>query len=89
MKKNYKSKIKIEFRTEKLIEKKGDKLHVKWKSFDNSFNSHIDKKDSIKMRQYIPKPYESYSGNVKAKLDLFNYATKVNLKEQQVLRRLV
>ena len=28
-----------EFRIEKVIEKKGDKLYVKWKGYDNSFNS--------------------------------------------------
>ena len=33
-----------EFRIEKLIKKKGDKLYVKWKGYDNSFNSWIDKK---------------------------------------------
>ena len=33
-----------EFRIEKVIEKKGDKLYVKWKGYDNSFNSWIDKK---------------------------------------------
>ena len=32
---------------EKLTEKKGDKLYVKWKGYNNSFNSWIDKKDSI------------------------------------------
>ena len=35
-----------EFRVEKVIEIKGDKLYVKWKGYDNSFNSWIDKKDS-------------------------------------------
>ena len=34
-----------EFRIEKVIKKKGDKLYVKWKSYDSSFNSWIDKKD--------------------------------------------
>ena len=34
-----------EFRIEKEIKKKGDKLYVKWKGYDNSFNSWIDKKD--------------------------------------------
>ena len=34
-----------EFRTEKVIKRKGDKLHVKWKGYDSSFNSWIDKKD--------------------------------------------
>ena len=33
-----------EFRIEKVIRKKGDKLYVKWKGYDNSFNSWIDKK---------------------------------------------
>ena len=34
-----------EFRIEKIIKRKGDKLYVKWKGYDNSFNSWIDKKD--------------------------------------------
>ena len=33
-----------EIRTEKVIKKKGNKLYVKWKYYDNSFNSWIDKK---------------------------------------------
>ena len=37
-----------EFRIEKVIERKGDKIYVKWKGYDNSFNSWIDKKDLIK-----------------------------------------
>ena len=36
-----------EFRIGKLIKKKGDKLYVKWKGYDNSFNSWIDKKDLV------------------------------------------
>ena len=36
-----------EFRIEKVLKKKGDKLYVKWKGYDNSFNSWIDKKDLI------------------------------------------
>ena len=35
---------KQEFRIEKLIKKKGDKLYVKWKGYDSSFDSWIDKK---------------------------------------------
>ena len=34
-----------ELRIEKVIKKKGDKLYVKWKEYDNSFNSWIDKND--------------------------------------------
>ena len=36
-----------EFRIEKVIERKGDKSCVKWKGYDNSFNSWINKKDLI------------------------------------------
>ena len=32
------------FRMEKLIKRKGDKLYVKWKGYDSSFNIWIDKK---------------------------------------------
>ena len=42
-KKNCKTKQE-EFRIEKVIKKKGNKLHVKCKGYDNSFNSWIDKK---------------------------------------------
>ena len=33
-----------EFRTVKVIKRKGDKLYVKWKGYDNSFYTWIDKK---------------------------------------------
>ena len=33
------------FRIEKVIKRKGNKLYVKWKGYDNSFNSWFDKKD--------------------------------------------
>ena len=36
-----------EFRIEKVIKRKGDKLCVKWKGYDNSFNSWIHKKDLV------------------------------------------
>ena len=37
-----------ECRIKKVIKRKGDKLHVKWKGYDSSFNSRIDKKYLIK-----------------------------------------
>ena len=37
-----------ELRIEKVIKRKRNKLYVKWKGYDNSFNSWIDKKDLIK-----------------------------------------
>ena len=36
-----------EFRVGKVIKRKGDKLYVKWKGYDNSFNSWTDKKDIV------------------------------------------
>ena len=33
-----------EFKIEKVIKRKGDKLYVKWEDYDNSFNRWIDKK---------------------------------------------
>ena len=36
-----------EFRIEEVLKEKGDKLYVKWKGYDNSFNSWIDKKDLV------------------------------------------
>ena len=35
------------FRTEKVIERKDDKLYVKWKGYDSHFNSWINKKDLV------------------------------------------
>ena len=32
-----------EFRIEKVIKRKGDKIYIKWKGYDNLFNSWIDK----------------------------------------------
>ena len=56
MKKKHKRQVKQCFRVEKVIKRKGDKLYVKWKGYDNS----------------------------KFKLDFSNYATKSDLKTQQV-----
>ena len=38
-----------EFRIKKVLKKNGDKLYVKWKGYDNSFNSWIDKKDLVQL----------------------------------------
>ena len=35
------------FRIVKVLKRKGDKLYVKWKGHDNSFNNWINKKDLI------------------------------------------
>ena len=36
-----------EFRIEKVIKRKSDKLYVKWKGYNNSFNSWINKNDLV------------------------------------------
>ena len=40
---------------EKVIKRKSDKLYFKWKGYNNSFNSWIDKKDIVQMSEYFPK----------------------------------
>ena len=47
MKKNYKKTNQEEFRIEKVIRRKGDKPYVRWKGYDNSFNSWIDKRNLV------------------------------------------
>ena len=32
------------------------------------------------MSQYFPKPFRSFGGNIKVKVDLSNYATKADIK---------
>ena len=54
-----------------MIKRKGDKLYVKWKGYDNSFNSWIDKKrPCIKMSQYFPKPFRSLAETINVKFDV-------------------
>ena len=54
MKKNYENELQkinqTEFRVEKVIKKKGDKLYVKWRGYNNRFNSWIYK------MSYFPEP---------------------------------
>ena len=45
--KNCKKTNQKEFRVEKVIKRKDDKLYVKWKGYDSSFNSWIDEKDIV------------------------------------------
>ena len=47
MKKKLQKPNQEELTIEKLIKRKGDKLYVEWKGYDNSFNSWIDKKDIV------------------------------------------
>ena len=56
---------------------------MKWKGYDNLFNSWVDKKDDIQW--VIFQNYLACEINkVKVKLDLNNYATKPDFKMEQV-----
>ena len=46
-KKNCKKTNQKEYRIEKVIKRKGDKLYVKWKGYNNFSNSWVDKKDTV------------------------------------------
>ena len=50
------------------------KLYVKWKGYDDSYNSQI-----VRMSEYFPESKFS-GGRVKVESDLSNYATKSNVK---------
>ena len=69
-----------EFRIEKGIKKKGDKLYVKWKDMIIHSIVGLIKKTLCQMSQYFPKPYEPYGGDVNVTVDLYNYATKDDIK---------
>ena len=67
------------FRIEKVLKRKGDKLYVKWKGYDNRFNSWIDKKELIQ------KWVSTFLNRLEVLeeiliVDLSNYATKTDLK---------
>ena len=69
----------IGFKIGKVTKRKGDTLCIKWKGYNNSFNSWIDKKCIVWIGEYFPKP--KYLGaNVKVQLNLSNCVTKANLK---------
>ena len=72
IKKNCKNTSQKEFRVEKVINRKGEKLYVKWKDCDNSSKIML-------MSEYFPKPIP-LGGNAKIKLDLSNYPTKADLR---------
>ena len=67
------------FSVKKVIKRRSDKPYFKWKAFGNPFNIWIDKKDTAKLNKYFPEP-KSFEVKVRVELDLFNYATRADLK---------
>ena len=72
-----------ELRIQKGIKRKGNKLYVKWEGYNNLFNSWIDKKKTLyKISQYFSKPYRIFGGDINVKVNLPDYATKLDLKNE-------
>ena len=44
------------FRIEKVIQRKDNKLYIKWKGYNSLFNSYIDKKGIVFISEYFPDP---------------------------------
>ena len=78
MKNNCKKLIKKNLELKKILKTKGNKSYVKWKEYNNLFNSWIDKKDLIK-RVSTFHHIEVLEQLCKF-LDLSSYATKADLK---------
>ena len=76
MKRNCKKLVKKNIRIEKITKRKGDKFYVKWKGYDNSFNSWIDKKTMNKILSNSVSLYKNES----ILSNLSNHATKADLK---------
>ena len=63
-----------ELRVEKAIKRKSDKRYVKWKGYDSSFNSWIDKK-RYSLSEYFPES-KSLGEGMKVELDFSNIQHK-------------
>ena len=72
-----------DFKNEQVIKRKSHKPYVKWK-ICVCFISGSIKKVLFKMNCFL-QPYNYSKNKLKVELDLANYATKSNLKTQQVL----
>ena len=69
-----------EFRIEKVIRQKGDKLHVKWKGYNNSFNSWIDKASLVQRTLKDLANYETKTDlNNITHVDISSFASKTDL----------
>ena len=70
-----------EFRIEKVLKRKRDKLYVKWNESIIIVGIIIALIIGlIKKTFYFPKPFINFGGNINVKVDLSNYATNTSLK---------
>ena len=72
-------------RVEKVIRRKGGKLYVKWKGYDNYLTVGLIKDIVLYKMSCFLEPYTHSKNKVAVKLDLAYYARKSNLKTQQML----
>ena len=68
------------FRVEKVINRKGDKLYVKWKATIILLIVRSIKNILLYKISYFPEPYTRSKNQIKLVLDLSNYATKSDFK---------
>ena len=80
IKKNCKKLAKKKFRIEKVIKKKVINCMSNEKDTIIHLKVGLIKRPCIKMNEYFPKPFRSFSGNINVKVDLSNYAIKTELK---------
>ena len=82
-KKELQKKNQKESRVEKVINRKGDKLYVKWKGYVGSVG--LIKNILPYKNEFLP-PYTYSKNKIEDKLYYSNYATKFNLKDRQIDR---
>ena len=60
-----------EFRFEKTIKRKGDKLYIQWEGYNKFFNSWIEKRDIFIQNKigYFQEPYNCNKSKIKIELD--------------------
>ena len=63
-----------EFRVERVIKRKGDKLYLKWKGYDYYFKSWIHKKISFYKMIYLLEPHTHSKNEIEVELDLSNHS---------------
>ena len=69
-----------DFRIEKIIRRKGDRLSIKWKGYDNSLTVGLIKKIFLYKMSYFQTPCPRSKDKIKVEIDFSNYAAQSDLK---------